>query len=164
MLKIPCIGWQRISCRTSDPQETPLSKTILIIGATDSIGLSTAKTLAEPGHTVLLYDRSADKLEAATKGVGGAPETYRADLSRLHGVETLGEEIRTRHDRINVLINRCDDLEQVLITPRSSPLQPQEFHHASQIPNKRRRKRRLLDQSPRFRQAVPMARLLLAPH
>jgi short-subunit dehydrogenase len=104
-----------------------MSKTILITGATDGIGLLTAKTLAEPGHTVLLHDRSADKLEAATKDVGGAPETYRADLSRLHGVETLAEEIRTRHDRIDVLINRCDDLEHVLITPKSSPLQPKNF-------------------------------------
>lgn len=84
-----------------------MSKTILITGATDGIGLLTAKTLAEAGHTVLLHGRSADKLAAAAKDVGGAPETYRADLSRLDEVETLAREIRARHDRIDVLINNA---------------------------------------------------------
>ncbi|WP_432254822.1 SDR family NAD(P)-dependent oxidoreductase [Limimaricola sp. AA108-03] len=84
-----------------------MSKTILITGATDGIGLLTAKTLAGEGHSVLLQGRSAEKLEMAAKEVGGMPETYRADLSRLDEVEGFAEEILARHDRLDVLINNA---------------------------------------------------------
>ena len=84
-----------------------MPKTILITGATDGIGLLTAKTLAAQGHTFLLHGRSTEKLEAAAKEVGGTPGTFRADLSRLDEVEALAEEIQSRHDRIDVLINNA---------------------------------------------------------
>ncbi|GAD56443.1 SDR family NAD(P)-dependent oxidoreductase [Limimaricola cinnabarinus] len=92
-----------------------MPKTILITGATDGIGLLTAKTLAAQGHTVLLHGRSAEKLEAAAKEVGGTPERFRADLSRLDEVGALAEEIQSRHDRIDVLINNAG----VLKTPQA---------------------------------------------
>lgn len=84
-----------------------MPKTILITGATDGIGLLTARTLAAEGHKVLLHGRSADRLKAAAAEVGGAPETYRADLSDLSAVEALAHEILARHDRIDVLINNA---------------------------------------------------------
>ncbi|MCP1167700.1 SDR family NAD(P)-dependent oxidoreductase [Limimaricola litoreus] len=84
-----------------------MAKTILITGATDGIGLLTAKTLAAQGHTVLLHGRSAEKLEAAAREVGGAPQTFRADLSRLDEVATLAEDIRSRHERLDVLMNNA---------------------------------------------------------
>lgn len=84
-----------------------MTKTILITGSTDGIGLLTAKTLAAEGHTVLLHGRSAEKLEAAAKDVGGTSETYRADLSSLDEVEALAKAVSARHDRLDVLINNA---------------------------------------------------------
>ncbi len=48
-----------------------MTKTILVTGSTDGIGLLTAKKLAAAGHKVLLHGRSAAKLEAAAKDIGG---------------------------------------------------------------------------------------------
>ena len=88
-----------------------MTKTILITGATDGIGLLTAKTLAAEGHNVLLHGRSADKLEAAAREVGGNPETFRADLSRLEDVRVWVADVRAKHDRLDVLINNAGVLK-----------------------------------------------------
>jgi NAD(P)-dependent dehydrogenase (short-subunit alcohol dehydrogenase family) len=88
-----------------------MAKTILVTGATDGIGLETAKRLAGEGHTVLLHGRSASKLEAARAAVGGESETYLADLSRLKDVRALAAEIAGRHDTVDVLINNAGVLK-----------------------------------------------------
>jgi len=88
-----------------------MTKTILITGATDGIGLLTAKTLAAAGHTVLLHGRSADKLAKAAKEVGGTSQTYSADLSRMADVHALAAAIRRDHDQLDVLINNAGVLK-----------------------------------------------------
>lgn len=88
-----------------------MSKTILITGSTDGIGLLTAKKLAAAGHTVLLHGRSAQKLARATQEVGGNPETYTADLSDLEQTAALADEIITKHDRLDALINNAGVLK-----------------------------------------------------
>ncbi|SFA84717.1 short chain dehydrogenase [Poseidonocella pacifica] len=84
-----------------------MSKTILITGSTDGIGLRTAKTLADLGHTILLHGRSQSKLDAAAKELGGGVETYAADLSRMAEVEKLAADVTARHDQLDVLINNA---------------------------------------------------------
>ncbi|WP_323765835.1 SDR family NAD(P)-dependent oxidoreductase [Marinovum sp.] len=84
-----------------------MTKTILITGATDGIGRLTAKTLAAEGHRVLLHGRSAEKLDAAAQEIGGATETFCADLSRLEEVAALARAVLARHDRLDVLINNA---------------------------------------------------------
>lgn len=88
-----------------------MTKTILITGATDGIGLLTAKTLAAEGHTILLHGRSATKLEAAAKEVGGASKTYSADLSRMADVHTLVADIRKDHSHLDAVINNAGVLK-----------------------------------------------------
>jgi NAD(P)-dependent dehydrogenase (short-subunit alcohol dehydrogenase family) len=89
-----------------------MTKTILITGSTDGIGLETAKTLAAENHHVLLHGRSQAKLdnaEAEVRAVGGSGtiETYQADLSNADAVVALAEAVTANHDRLDVLINNA---------------------------------------------------------
>ena len=88
-----------------------MSKTILVTGATDGIGLLTAKKLAAAGHTVLLHGRSADKLARAAAEVGGTNETYSADLSDLEQTAALANAVLAKHDTLDVLINNAGVLK-----------------------------------------------------
>ncbi|CUH46562.1 SDR family NAD(P)-dependent oxidoreductase [Ruegeria atlantica] len=88
-----------------------MTKTILITGSTDGIGLRTAKKLAADGHKVLLHGRSVPKLESAAAVVGGDVETYTADLSDLAAVRELAESVRAKHDKLDVLINNAGVLK-----------------------------------------------------
>ncbi|MEM1380587.1 MAG: SDR family NAD(P)-dependent oxidoreductase [Pseudomonadota bacterium] len=89
-----------------------MTKTIVITGATDGIGLETAKMLAAMGHTLLLHGRSQDKLEAVAETVSaldgaGEIKTYRADLSDLTQVRGLAQAIKSDVSAIDVLINNA---------------------------------------------------------
>ena len=87
-----------------------MTKTILITGATDGIGLETARRLASDGHTVLLHGRSARKLGAVAQELGHhseAIETHRADLSSLAEVVGLAEAVADRHQTVDVIINNA---------------------------------------------------------
>jgi len=90
-----------------------MSKTILITGATDGIGLVTAKMLADQGHTLLLHGRSPAKLEAAAAEVSGTVpvETYLADLSSLPETEALAKAITEKHTTLDVVINNAGVLK-----------------------------------------------------
>jgi len=92
-----------------------MAKTILITGATDGIGLLTAQKLAAAGHEVLLHGRSEAKLANAAEQVGGAPKTYRADLSVMADVEAMADAVPADHERLDVLINNAG----ILKTPQT---------------------------------------------
>ena len=86
-----------------------MSKTILITGSTDGIGLEAAKALAADGHNVLLHGRNAAKLSAvkARHTALAKSETYQADLSSLKSVENLAAAIEVKHSSIDVVINNA---------------------------------------------------------
>ncbi|MEP3275607.1 MAG: SDR family NAD(P)-dependent oxidoreductase [Stappiaceae bacterium] len=88
-----------------------MTKTILITGSTDGIGLLTAQTLATEGHKILLHGRGAAKLEAAVTKVGGEVESFAADLSRMADIQSFAAEVREKHDRLDVLINNAGVLK-----------------------------------------------------
>lgn len=89
-----------------------MKKTILLTGATDGIGLETAKRLVGEGHTVLIHGRSDEKL-VSTKNIlsnisgAGVIETYRADLSKLADVESLADAVAAKHTELSVVINNA---------------------------------------------------------
>lgn len=84
-----------------------MTKTILVTGSTDGIGLMTAQKLAADGHRVLLHGRSAAKLEAAAANIQGTVETYVADLSDMSAVRALASDVLARHSTLDVLINNA---------------------------------------------------------
>ncbi|MEP0175444.1 MAG: SDR family NAD(P)-dependent oxidoreductase [Paraglaciecola sp.] len=87
-------------------------KTILITGATDGIGLATAKLLASQGHNLLMHGRNADKLKAAVEQVkrvspDATTDTYLADLSNFDEISLLTSMIKKEHQSIDVIINNA---------------------------------------------------------
>jgi len=88
-----------------------MSKTILITGSTDGIGLLTAKTLADASHRVLLHGRNPAKLDKAARDIEGQTETYTADLSRMNDVHALAADIRKQHTQLDAVINNAGVLK-----------------------------------------------------
>lgn len=89
-----------------------MPKTILITGATDGIGLETARMLASQEHTVLLHGRNPAKLAAVEKTLATLPDTghfesYVADLSRMADVKALAQAVAVKHTQLDVLINNA---------------------------------------------------------
>ena len=93
-------------------QENTMQKIILLTGATDGIGLETAKILVGLGHHVLLHGRNPDKLtklKSALVALPGAGRVtgYVADLSHLDEVATMAQAIIDAHPKLDVLINNA---------------------------------------------------------
>ena len=89
-----------------------MSKTILITGSTDGIGLATAEMLVTLGHHVLLHGRNPGKLEKTQQALsrlpgGGRVQGYVADLSHLPEVATLARAVTEKHSKLDVLINNA---------------------------------------------------------
>ncbi|WP_028771389.1 SDR family NAD(P)-dependent oxidoreductase [Shewanella waksmanii] len=89
-----------------------MHKTILLTGATDGIGLETAKALLALGHNVLLHGRSSDKLAKVAAQLASINsdlqlETYVADLSQMADVKALAESVCSAHEHIDVVINNA---------------------------------------------------------
>ena len=74
-----------------------MMKKILLTGATDGIGLDTAKILVQQGHHVLLHGRNAAKLAAVEQELAalnaGPVESYVADLSGMADVLAMAQAV-----------------------------------------------------------------------
>lgn len=83
----------------------------VVTGATSGIGLVTAEALARRGDRVLILGRdpqraraAADQIQTAT---GNAPETVIGDLSSFADAGRVADAIRSKVDRIDVLVNNA---------------------------------------------------------
>ncbi|PCE15645.1 short-chain dehydrogenase [Microbacterium sp. SZ1] len=86
---------------------TPMTKTIVITGASDGIGAAAARQLADSGHRLLLVGRSAEKTGAVADDTGG--EALTADFARLDDVRALAGRIDDLlgDDGLDVLANNA---------------------------------------------------------
>ncbi len=87
-------------------------KTIVITGATDGIGLETAKMLAKEGHHIIVHGRSKSKLTALLETLEvdfpqSNIDTVQADLSSFEEVRRLSNDIKQKAAKIDVLINNA---------------------------------------------------------
>jgi NAD(P)-dependent dehydrogenase (short-subunit alcohol dehydrogenase family) len=92
--------------------ENKEEQTVLITGATDGLGKEVARELAGKGANVLVHGRDAGRSEDVVRKI--AHETnneslryYLADLSSLEQVRQLAEQVRSEHERLDVLINNA---------------------------------------------------------
>jgi NAD(P)-dependent dehydrogenase (short-subunit alcohol dehydrogenase family) len=95
-------------------QNSMNGKTVLVSGATNGIGLETARALARLGAQVTLLSRDPAKCAAvaeALKAETGNPVEYiSADLSTLAGIMQAAATFKQRHTRLHVLVNNAGAL------------------------------------------------------
>ena len=89
-----------------------MRKTMLVTGATDGIGLETAKMLVSQGHDVLVHGRNPEKVERLAQSLSelsgsGLVEGYISDLSRMGEVEAFAEAVSKKQGKLDVLINNA---------------------------------------------------------
>jgi NAD(P)-dependent dehydrogenase (short-subunit alcohol dehydrogenase family) len=93
----------------------------LVTGANSGIGLAAATALAASGATVVLACRDAGRAQDAAAQItarvpGARPEIVSLDLSSLASVREAAAQVRSGHDRLDLLINNAG----VMYTPRSA--------------------------------------------
>jgi NAD(P)-dependent dehydrogenase (short-subunit alcohol dehydrogenase family) len=101
------------------PEQT--GRVAVITGANTGLGYETAAALADRGAHVVLAVRNLDKgKEAAARITAQSPDADVAlqelDLTSLESVRAAAEQLRSAHDRIDLLINNAG----VMWTPKST--------------------------------------------
>ncbi len=101
------------------PDQT--GRTAVITGANTGLGFETAAALAAKGAHVVLAVRNLDKgKDAADRITAAHPaavvELQKLDLTSLESVRTAADQLRSKHDTIDLLINNAG----VMFTPKST--------------------------------------------
>jgi 3-oxoacyl-[acyl-carrier protein] reductase len=82
----------------------------IVTGASQGIGETIARGLAEEGATVILADVQKDKLETVARAIvedGGKADTHQVDVSDTVAVEGVVAAVVAAHGRIDHLVNNA---------------------------------------------------------
>lgn len=78
-------------------------KVALVTGSTSNIGLAIARAFAREGARVIVHSRHEEEAREVAAGING--DSFGADVSRPEELEALFDHIRSRHRRLDVLVN-----------------------------------------------------------
>jgi len=78
-------------------------KIALVTGSTNNIGLEIVRTFAREGATVIVNSRHQQEAKTIAEELDG--DYFQADVARPEQVEALFEHIRTKHERLDILVN-----------------------------------------------------------
>jgi len=97
-------------------------KTVLVTGATNGIGLVTARELARMGAQVTIVSRNVEKCAAVAEfiktGTGNPVEFIAEDLSTLAGIMQAAADFKQHHTRLHVLVNNAGGFfNKRIVTP-----------------------------------------------
>lgn len=85
-------------------------KRVIVTGGTNGIGEVSALELAKMGAAVTVISRNADKLDTTVNTIlaaGGEADYIQADLSSIADIRAAAEAYKSRHDRLDVLLNNA---------------------------------------------------------
>lgn len=88
----------------------------VITGANTGLGFETAKALAEKGGRVVIAVRNVEKGKQAADRISGDVEVQELDLTSLDSIRAASDAIKSRFDRIDLLINNAG----VMTTPKGT--------------------------------------------
>ena len=89
---------------------TPLSKVVLVTGASSGIGEGTARRLAAEGHRVVLAARREQevlRIAEELRAQGALARGRRLDVTDRAAVATLVDEVVAEHGRLDVIVNNA---------------------------------------------------------
>jgi retinol dehydrogenase-14 len=89
-----------------------VTRTVVITGASDGIGLEASSQLAGQGEHVVMVGRNPQKLESAVARVQGESpdarvDSFVCDFASLGAVRALAEQLLASYPRIEVLVNNA---------------------------------------------------------
>ena len=78
-------------------------KVALVTGSTNNIGLETARAFAREGAKVIVHSRHQDEAKKIAEEISG--DYFAADVARPEQIEKMFAHIKSKHGRLDILVN-----------------------------------------------------------